>query len=247
MNYVLLFVLLFFIAITSMIEFEREEKEKKEPKKVLVTEKKIEKNPVKKVRISTKKKKFYSLLVPAVDEAHNKLMQEYIQVAKDINESVNLQKVKELKQAYKVSSDDELLLALKPHPQSIVLAQAAMESAWGTSRFFKEANNVFGMWSAKSSEPRIAAGEQRDGNRTIWLRKFDTVEESIEAYYRLIATAKAYKELREIRYHTDNPYEIVKKLDKYSELGEKYTVELAKVIKYNDLTKYDTNASLANH
>lgn len=239
MNYILLLLLLLFISITSMIEFKSDVKVKKELKNTLEAKKELKKEPVKKTRVSAKKKKFYSLLVPAVDDAHAELMAQYIDISKDINSSSNLQRVQELKKFYKVDTDKELLLALKPHPQSIVLAQAAMESAWGTSRFFKEANNVFGMWSAKKSEPRIAAGEQRDGNRTIWLRKFDSVEDSIKAYYKLIATAKAYKELRKTRYHTNNPYEIVTKLDKYSELGEAYTKELINVIKYNDLTKYD--------
>jgi len=220
-----------------MLEFEYKQEKEKEQKEVLVAKK--EQKLVKKARVSTKKKKFYSLLLPAVQETHSNLMNEYIQISSDINKSENIQRIKELKQIYKVQSDKELLLALKPHPQSIVIAQAAMESAWGTSRFFREANNIFGMWSANKNEARIAAGKQRDGNRTIWLRRFDSVKDSVKAYYKLIATAKAYKELRETRYRTNDPYEIVKKLDKYSELGEKYTKELASVMRYNELTKYD--------
>ena len=130
-------------------------------------------------------------------------------------------------------------MALKPHPQSIVIAQAAMESAWGTSRFIKEANNIFGMWSINKNEPRIPAAEKRNGTKTIWLKKFDTLEDSIRAYYKLLATSKAYKQFRITRFQTDNPYEIAKKLNHYSELGEKYTKEVISIIKYNELTQYD--------
>lgn len=191
------------------------------------------------VSVKEKKARFYSLLVPAVKKVHTELLLEYKSVKEDMKHSRNLFKKDWLKEQYQVKSDAELLARLKPHPQSIVLAQAAMESAWATSRFFTEANNVFGIWSTKRNEPRIAAGEKRNGKRTIWLRKFDTIEDSIRAYYKIIATGRAYREFRALRVKTDDPYKLVKKLDKYSEIGEHYGKELAQVIRYNGLTKYD--------
>jgi len=189
--------------------------------------------------IHNKKKKFFKLFVPAIKNVHNELMKQYISASNDINNSINLEHINLLKKEYKVKTDEELLMALKPHPQSITLAQAAMESGWATSRFFLEANNVFGMWCSNDTQPRISAEQKRAGGKIIWLRKFDTIEDSIRAYYKLLATAKAYKEFRELNMKTDNPYELVKKLDKYSELGSVYGQELSKVIKYNNLTKYD--------
>lgn len=166
-------------------------------------------------------------------------MQEYEKVNEDIINDRNLLELSELKRIYKVKSDEELLYALKPHPKSIAIAQAAMESGWGTSRFYVEANNIFGMWSSDKNESRIAANEQRDGNRTIWLRKFDSIEDSVRAYYKLIARGKAYKEFREVRYLSDDINEIVEELDNYSEIGDSYPEELSKLIKYNKLTEYD--------
>jgi len=193
----------------------------------------------KKMSVATKKKRFYALLVPAVDKVHAELMQEYLRIKEHILNKTNEKETLRLKIIYKSNSDEELLYALKPHPQSIVLAQAAMESAWATSRFFVEANNVFGMWSSNKNEPRIAAGEKRGGKRTIWLRKFDSIESSVRAYYGLMAKGRAFKEFRETRYKTGDVHEIVKKLDKYSEIGELYGKELSQVIKYNKLIKYD--------
>ena len=57
--------------------------------------------------------------------------------------------------------------------------------------------------------------------------------------HKLLATSKAYKEFRELRYKSDDVYAMVKKLDKYSEIGELYGEELGQVIRYNKLTKYD--------
>lgn len=192
-----------------------------------------------KMSVQEKKARFYSLVAPPVEKVHNELMKQFVEVKADLKSNKNRTKIEKLKEVYKVKTDKELLLALKPHPQSIVLAQAAMESSWATSRFFTQAYNIFGMWSSNPNEPRIAAGEKRGGTRTIWLRKFSSVEDSIREYYKLMGRAKAYKKFREVRYETDNVFEIIKKLDNYSEIGEKYVEELGSMIRYNKLTNYD--------
>ena len=70
---------------------------------------------------------------------------------------------------------------------------------------------------------------------------FRMVENSLTAYdYKIDPLMKEhFKEFRKIRYETDDVYEIVKKLDKYSEIGHLYGEELTKMIRFNKLTKYD--------
>lgn len=196
-------------------------------------------NVPKKMSVKTKKERFYYLVEPAIQKVYAELMLQYKTLSADMKNPKNRGKIEELKKVYKVKSDRELLLALKPHPQSIALAQAAMESAWATSRFFVKANNIFGMWSVNKNEPRIAAGEKRDGKRTIWLKKFSTIEESVREYYKMMGRGRAYKEFREVRYVSNDVMKIIKKLDKYSEIGEKYAQELGSMIRYNKLVKYD--------
>lgn len=193
----------------------------------------------KKMSSKVKKERFFYLLTNSIDKVHTELMEQYKQVTQDINQGTNRAQIESLKEMYRAKTDLELLQALKPHPPSIVIAQAAMESAWATSRFFVQANNVFGMWSANPKEPRIAASQKRNGKRTIWLRKFYSIEESIREYYKLIGRGKSFKEFRELRYITDKPLEIITKLDKYSEIGDRYALELMNIIEYNNLTKYD--------
>jgi Bax protein len=193
--------------------------------------------------VHTKKERFYSLLVPVVQKTYEELQKQYEDVARDIAAGENKEKIATLKAFYEVDSDEELLAALKPHPPSIAIAQAALESGWATSRFFVKANNVYGMWSFDEEEPRIAANEQRGGTQTIWLKRFDSLEESVRAYYELLARSSAYKDFRQMRLQTDNPLQLVKKLDNYSEIGEAYTKELEKMIKYNKLRKYDAVAT----
>ena len=134
--------------------------------------------------INIKKKKFYSLLLPPITTVYKELHSTYERVKIDIENGTNIHQREKLKQIYKVKSDKELLIAMKPHSISIALAQAAMESAWGTSRFFTEANNIFGVWSINSSQPRIAAQIKRSNGKTIWLRKFSSLEESVREYYK---------------------------------------------------------------
>jgi len=191
------------------------------------------------ISVKEKKRRFLKLLLPAIRDVYNELMQRYERIAKDIQNKRNLEEIATLKKKYKATSDEDLLARLKPHPISIALAQAAMESSWGTSRFFKEANNVFGMWSSNPNQKRIAAGEKRNGTRTIWLRKFDTIEDCIRAYYEMMAKVKTYSKFRQLRLQYDDPYKITPGLDKYSEIGQDYITVLNQVIKYNHFTKYD--------
>lgn len=191
------------------------------------------------ISVKEKKARYFALLVPPVEKVYKELYSEYERVQVDLNDTNKSQEIAALKKSFRVKTDRELLVAMKPHPVSITLAQGAIESAWGTSRFFREANNVFGMWNSDASSERIAANEKREGKHTIWLSKYKDLEASVRAYYRTLQKGKTYKKFRELNYETDNVFEIVKGLDKYSERGEEYTKELASMIRYNKLTKYD--------
>ncbi|MBA1433273.1 MAG: glucosaminidase domain-containing protein [Epsilonproteobacteria bacterium] len=192
--------------------------------------------------VAEKKKRFFALLVPPVAHVHKELERQYEAVKKAIENHTDEAKIAALKKKYKAKTDKELLIALKPHPMSITLAQAAMESAWGTSRFFVKANNIFGVWSTSSKQKRIAAGEKR-GNRTIWVRKYDNLDEAIRHYYFMLSTAPRYKSFKQMNYEEKPVTEIIKGLKYYSERGDDYVKELASMIRYNKLTKYDTKVA----
>ena len=96
---------------------------------------------------------------------------------------------------YKTDDLQTLKRRLLTHPNSIVLAQAAVESGWGKSRFFKEGNNVFGVWSYDPDEPRIPASISREEYRA-YLRKYSHIAESVMDYFKTIARAPAYAGFR---------------------------------------------------
>lgn len=64
------------------------------------------------------------------------------------------------------NSDDQipakLLLKVGPLPIDLIIAQAAVESGWGTSRFVTEGNALFGQWTWKKGAGLIPR-ERRDG------------------------------------------------------------------------------------
>jgi len=185
-----------------------------------------------KMTVQEKKARFKALIIPAVDEVYDDLMLQYNDVATSLKSGNNTDKIAKLKVEYKAKSDTELLRKLKPHPKSIAIAQAAMESSWATSRFFREAYNIFGVWSFDEDEPRIAALKKR-GDKTIWVKEYSSVKDSVSDYYRTIARNDAYKEFRILKMQTDDPFALVKKLDRYSEKGAEYGHELAAIIKFN--------------
>ena len=194
--------------------------------------------PEKAMTVAEKKQRFRELLVPPVDRVYRRLQRQFDLTAMLLASGAEPATVTALKQQYRVSSDSDLLAALKPHPRSVALAQAALESSWATSRFFNEANNVFGVWSFNADEPRIAAGERR-GSKTIWLKKYASIEASVADYYRVLALGRAYGEFRSQRLGSDNPYDLLSKLDSYSEKGSAYGRALSSVLSYNKFANYD--------
>ncbi|QCK15176.1 glucosaminidase domain-containing protein [Mangrovivirga cuniculi] len=128
----------------------------------------------------------------------------------------------------------DLIDRMNVHPTSIVMAQAAVESGWGSSRFFNEANNLFGIWSFDPKEPRIPAI-----GSNVFLRKYNNISQSINDYFITIGRSFAYKKFREKRKNTDDIDELLPLLNRYSERGMAYVNQLNRIIDQNELTRYD--------
>jgi Bax protein len=191
--------------------------------------------------VKTKKQKFFDMMLPAILISKEKLR------AKRERATRLLQKEKlsaeeqswldGLKKTYRTDDPTKLLLRLNDHPTSIVLAQAAIETGWGTSRFFRTANNVFGVWSYNSKEPRVRASETRDG-KPVYVKKYKSLIGAVDDYFITIGRGP-YAGFRKSRARTSDVMELVKHLDTYSEIREKYVKRVSSVISYNKLLKYD--------
>jgi len=82
-------------------------------------------------------------------------------------------------------------------PLPLVLVQAAKESGWGTSRFAREANNLFGQWCYTRGCGMVP--DRRSAGAKHEVKAFDSVDEAVAAYLYNINTGRAYQRLREIR------------------------------------------------
>lgn len=152
---------------------------------------------------------------------------------------------------YKVDCDststqntiDQLLLHIDIIPPSLALAQAANESAWGTSRFALKANNYFGQWCFSQGCGLVP--KKRNEGAKHEVRKFDSAYESVEAYIFNLNSNRAYESLRALRgvaRRSDRSLdgaELAKGLLSYSERRGEYVKELQSMIRHNNLSQYD--------
>lgn len=133
---------------------------------------------------------------------------------------------------------EKLLLHLDEIPASMVLAQAALESAWGTSRFAKTGDNFFGQWCFTEGCGMVP-GARTDG-ATHEVKIFSSVKEALQSYFRNINSHPVYAQVREIRARARKAgkplsgLEMVAGLEKYSARGQAYIEELREVIRYNN-------------
>jgi len=140
-------------------------------------------------------------------------------------------------------SKDKLLKRIDAVPVSLILAQSANESAWGTSRFARQANNFFGIWCF--SKGCGITPLQRDEGLVHEVAKFDTVQDGVNYYIRMINTHSAYRTLRQIRATQREKGEVLSGtkladgLIKYSERGEAYVQEIKAMIRTNKLAQYN--------
>lgn len=129
---------------------------------------------------------------------------------------------------------ERLLGRLDVIPPALVLAQAAIESGWGSSRFALQGNSLFGQWTfddSKGLEP-----EQRDDEATHLVASFPDLQASVRAYMRNLNTGNAYHEFRTARAATRAAGQALRAgklathLHRYSQRGDDYVEEIRRII-----------------
>lgn len=133
----------------------------------------------------------------------------------------------------------ELLLRVDEIPESLALAQAAKESGWGTSRFAREGNNLFGEWCFTTGCGIVP--QQRAAGRQHEVERFASPEDSVASYLRNINTHNSYKSFRQARKAQRESrgslsgLELAQELSRYSERRESYVSEVRALIVSNEL------------
>ena len=142
---------------------------------------------------------------------------------------------------------NELVLRVDVIPVSLALAQAANESAWGTSRFVLEGYNIFGQWCYEEGCGMVP--QRRISGATHEVRRFDSIAASVKAYLNNINSHHLYAYLRELRafmrnqQQTLDPMVLAYGLGRYSERGEHYVDEIQNIIMQNKLRNRDQSVN----
>jgi uncharacterized FlgJ-related protein len=114
----------------------------------------------------------------------------------------------------------------------LIVAQAVVESNYGTSRFAREGHNLFGIrvWSKEGMLP------YKQPDSIDWrVRVFKSKCESVRYYIEILNTKKVYSEFRKVRELTlnRNPIAMAKTLDNFStnKEYEKHVIEVIKKLR----------------
>lgn len=197
--------------------------------------------------VKQKKHEFFSYLKPLVEQVNEEVRTKrafVMELDATPEGSEEAEKFNRLLKRYDIKSDGDfeqvklsLLKRIDTLPVALVLMQAANESAWGTSRFALEANNLFGQWCFSPGCGVVP--KSRPEGETYEVRKFNHPIDSIRSYFNNLNTGHAYKDLRRIRQELRNEgvpvsaTELAEGLTQYSIRREEYVVEIQNMIRVN--------------
>ena len=209
--------------------------------------------------IPERKQAFFEYMLPFVEEANDQLLQERQEVA-DLMATFERRgslsrrdrsRVDELLDAYEFDPVEEyerqtfldLLSRVDEIPPSLALSQAALESAWGSSRFAREGYNLFGVWCYDPGCGMVP--RRRPAGKTYEVKRYDSPRDSFSAYIKNLNTNRYYVGMRKIRRdlraneETLSGHELAMGLNRYSQEGWDYVAKVQSLILSNKLDRFD--------
>jgi len=245
----------------AMVKNEKKAKAKKKPEKPLHNV--ILPDFASILDINSKKKKFFDFMKPAVVKQNKELLAtrkklntwlEQISLELPLSEQEH-QELSRLVKTYRVNKEastlaqlNDLLLRVDVIPMSLVLVQAANESAWGTSRFSRIGLNFFGIWCYKEGCGMVPGGRNVGAKHEV--AAFQSLDEAVARYFDNINSHNAYRVFRTIRFELRsqeqelNPEILATGLLAYSERGADYVIDITKMLRHNQQYLVEENLSL---
>lgn len=210
-------------------------------------------------KIKAEHKAFIAFMVPRVQYANRKIIQQREELHKLHNiyketGQLNIRQFRQLKLLatnYKIPEHHllkekawkDFYKRIDIIPTSLVIAQAINESAWGLSRFALEGNNFFGQWCYTRGCGLVP--KRRPTGKTYEVKRFANALYSIISYMRNLNSSSAYKHFRELRAKsrkhkkTLNAISLAKGLTNYSVKGHRYVKIIRNIIKNYHLQHFD--------
>lgn len=134
-----------------------------------------------------------------------------------------------------------LLKRVDEVPTPLLLAQAADESAWGTSRFAVKGNNLFGLWCFTKGCGMVPNRRNKGATHEVMTFKYPL--DAVTYYIFTLNTNNNYQAFRTIRakmradHQPLDSYKLVEGLANYSAKGQGYIDHIQNMIRRNDLEK----------
>ena len=194
------------------------------------------------------KQSFIKLVLPLILAANDELLQRR-EAVKAAAKAKDRDKLDQWSMLYRIDSKDfddttlseRLLRRVDTVPVALALAQAAVESGWGKSRFAQQGNALFGQWAwTESAGMRPLAAS----NERAVVRSFGSLLESVRAYMHNLNTHQNYKRFRDARFRMKSRTDVAKAgllaayLDSYAEIGQDYVKKLLAVMSSNNFDQY---------
>lgn len=202
--------------------------------------------------LELRKSLFIRALLPSIlaENHHIRITRERVQTllknGLSTTEKSSRRWLRDIMRTYRVKGDvnyppaqRQLLRRLDEIPPALVIAQAANESGWGTSRFAVEGNNLFGIWTYRQEQGLIPAARADDMDHTV--RTFPNIRASVKAYLYTLNIGRSYHDLRSLREkmrHENIPLDalaLADGLENYSQRGMEYIDEVRAIIERNQL------------
>jgi Bax protein len=197
---------------------------------------------------AAQKQSFINLVLPLIVASNDELVQrrDAVKAASDAKNRALLEKWAVLYRVDTEKLDDaelakQLLRRVDTIPVALAMSQAVIESGWGTSRFARQGNALFGQWAwtdAAGLRPLAAS------NGRAVVRSFGSLLESVRAYMHNLNTHPNYQRFRMVRQQLSTKNESIKAdtlatyLDSYAEIGMAYVDKLRAVISSNNFAQY---------
>ena len=111
----------------------------------------------------------------------------------------------------------------------LLLAQAALESGWGNSRFALEGRNLFGIRTYNLTEPHmLPSNNPKKWGVRVYMHECDSVQHYID----ILNNGSAFKEYRVLKHEQDvnDPFKLLLTLDAYAS-DKDYFPKIKRIIK----------------
>jgi Bax protein len=203
--------------------------------------------------VDARKRIFIAVVLPAILHVNEEVRADrevvervrVVHARGEVPDSATRSALERIAESYGVGPDeiDRLLERVDLVPVSLALAQAAIESGWGTSRFAQHGNALFGQRTYGDRDAGLKPSGVVDADFRV--RSFPDPANSVAAYLRSLNTHPAYAAFRRKRAEMResgavlDAHALAATLTRYSERGAAYVADVRTVMQTNRLKSFD--------